>query len=440
MSARSVKPADRKPPPRAGRVTIARIGVEGDGVGRFADGTPAYVPLTLPGEVVTAEPLRTRGDGWLARAAAIEASSESRVVPPCPSFGQCGGCTLQHWRDAEYRAWKAGLLEAALRRAGYDSLPPVGFVPGLPGERRRLDFAIRRDRDRLVLGLHEAGSAAVVDLPHCLVLHPDLTALLAPLRELLPALGAIGREASLVVNLLDSGPDVLLRTDAAVSLADRTVLTDFARAHGVPRLSWALGGALPETLCQFRPAATTLSGVEVRPPPGAFLQAAGEGEAAIVAAVLAGLPPRMTARARLADLYAGCGTLSFALVPRGRVTAFEGDAAASAALQEAANRTGLSGKVESVRRDLARQPLSAKELSSYAAVVLDPPHAGAAAQVAQLAAGRVPVVIYVGCNPATLGRDAAVLRQAGYALSAATAIDQFLWSARLESVCIFHRP
>ncbi|MBS0639650.1 MAG: RsmD family RNA methyltransferase, partial [Proteobacteria bacterium] len=192
-------------------------------------------------------------------------------------------------------------------------------------------------------------------------------------------------------------------------------------------------------LCQFRPAATVLSGVEVRPPPGAFLQATREGEAAIVAAVTAGLPPRLPGRARIADLYAGCGTLSFALAGFARVAAFEGDAASVHALKDAANRAALAGRVEAVQRDLARQPLAAKELAGFAAVVLDPPHAGAPAQVAQIAASSVPTVIYVSCNPATLGRDAAELRQAGYRLTAATAIDQFLWSARLEAVCVFRR-
>jgi 23S rRNA (uracil1939-C5)-methyltransferase len=434
-----LKPAPRKAAPPAATVQIERVGVEGDGVGRLPDGTPVYLPLTLPGEAVLAEPLRSRGDGWLARAAAIEAPAPERVSPPCPVFGQCGGCVLQHWDDAGYRSWKRGLLDMALRRAGFAPLPDIGFLPGLPGERRRMDFAIRRDRGRTVIGLHAAGSADVVDLPHCLVLHPRLMALMDPLRQLLGGLDAIRREASLVVNLLDAGPDILLRTDADPSLTDRTSLTAYAQKNNVPRVSWARGNGQPETICLFRPAATGLSGVEVRPPPGAFLQATQEGEAAIIAAVLAGLPAKLTARARVAELYAGCGTLSFALAGRARVSAFEGDAAAIGALKEAANRAGLTGRVEASQRDLARQPLSAKDLSAFAAVVLDPPHTGAAAQVGQIAASIVPVVIYVGCNPATLSRDAAMLRQGGYALVAATAIDQFLWSARLESVCVFQR-
>jgi len=147
----------------------------------------------------------------------------------------------------------------------------------------------------------------------------------------------------------------------------------------------------------------------------------------------------LPARARIADLYAGCGTFSFPLAGRARVAAYEGDAAALGALRAATNTAGLAGRIEPLHRDLVRQPLSAKELSGFAAVVLDQAHAGAGIQIPQLATSRVARVIYVSCNPASLSRDAAMLRGAGYALLSATPIDQFLWSARLESVCVFAR-
>jgi 23S rRNA (uracil1939-C5)-methyltransferase len=426
----------RKPPP-ASVIGIDRIGSEGDGIGRLPDGVSLYVPLTLPGEKVLARSVRSIGDGWLAAAEAIEERSAARVEPPCQHFGRCGGCVLQHWRDAEYRDWKAGLLSFALRQAGFTVPDPLPFHPGLPGERRRIDFAVRRAGGRIILGLHGPRSTEVVDLTDCLVLHPVLMALMAPLRSLLSGLRAVKRAASLVVNLLDAGPDLLLRTDSALTLDDRTALTAFAHRYDLPRVSCAEAGGTPETICLLRPAVTALSGVTVRPPPGAFLQATAEGEAAIVQAVLTGLPARIVNKTRVAELYSGCGTLTFALAGAVRVAAFEGDAASVAALTQAINQGGLAGRIEATQRDLARQPLSVKELAGFAGVVLDPPHAGAAAQIGQIAAAGVPVVVYVNCNPATLGRDAKVLRAAGYRLDAVHAIDQFLWSARLESVCIF---
>ena len=147
------RPAKRRPVtlPPAQAVTVDRVGVEGDGIGRLAGGAPVYLPLTLPGESILAAPLRQRGDGWLAQAQRIESASEARVAPPCPAFGRCGGCVLQHWREADYIAWKRDLLAAALRRSGYDAVPDIAVVRGLPGERRRLDFAIRRDRGATVI-------------------------------------------------------------------------------------------------------------------------------------------------------------------------------------------------------------------------------------------------------------------------------------------------
>jgi 23S rRNA (uracil1939-C5)-methyltransferase len=279
----------------------------------------------------------------------------------------------------------------------------------------------------------------VVDLTGCLILHPALMALIQPIRALLADLQAFRREASVIINLLDAGPDLLLRTDTELTLPDRAALTAFARAHGLPRVAAASGTSPPETICLLRPAVTTLSGTSVSPPPGAFLQATTEGEQAITDAVLRGLPGKLTRGSRVAELYAGCGTLTFALAKTIRVAAYEGSAEAFAALKHAVNHAVLAGRIEPVRRDLSRQPLSAKELAAFTAVVLDPPHVGAAAQIAQIATSGVPTVIYVSCNPATLSRDARALRGAGYRLEAATAIDQFLWSPRLESVCVFRR-
>lgn len=296
-----------------------------------------------------------------------------------------------------------------------------------------MDLALRRTGAGVIVGLHRARSAEVVDISVCEVLDPALAALIAPLRRMVAEVSGLRRQGSAVVNLLDSGTDLLLRTDAPLKLPDRLALTAFARAHGLPRVSWAPRDDAPEPVCILRPPVVTLSGVAVAPPPGAFLQASAAGEAAIVAAVLAGLPAPMPPRARIAELYAGCGTLTFALARHARVCAWEGDSATLAALGAAARQAGLA--IEARQRDLARQPVT--ELAGFAAAVLDPPHAGAPAQVAAIAAARVPCVVYVSCNPAALARDARSLAAGGYRLTGVTPIDQFLWSARVESVAVF---
>ncbi len=410
---------------------VGAVGLDGDGIATLPDGT-LYLPATLPGERVRATPDAPRGPSRPAGSFELIEPSPDRVEPPCPHFPTCGGCTLQHWAAAPAAAWKSARVADALRRAGFDPQPgPVAVTP--PLARRRMDLAIRRTPGGDVLvGLHRHRSPEVVDLHACLVLHPALFALAAPLRTLMPRLRGFRREASAIANLLDTGPDLLLRTDASLDTADHTLLASFARTHGIPRIAWALGNGLSETACALAPATLTLGGATLSPAPGAFLQASREGEAAIVAAVLAGLPPRMKPRARIVELFAGYGTLSLPLATRAHVTAYEADAPACAALRQAS-----AGRIDVQRRDLQRQPPQPRELAGNACAVLDPPWAGAGAPLASLAAARIPRIIYVGCNPVALGRDAAVLHAAGYRLLATSVIDQFLWSARVEAVVVF---
>ncbi len=422
----------------ARRFTIARLGAAGDGVAETAEG-PVFIAGTLPGEVLTAEPLGRRGEGQAARLLGIEVPSADRVTAPCPHFlTECGACALQHMAMPPYAAWKRGRLVEALARAGLAETPVAEMVLAAPGTRRRADLALRRlPGGAVALGFHARGSAAVADLATCHVLDPRLVALFRPLREVLKRLAALKREGSAVLNLLDSGPDLLLRTDGPLDAPQRALLAAFGLAHGLPRIAWARGEATPETAAQSGPVRLRLGSAEVAPPPGAFLQAAPAGEAAIVAAVLAALPAKPKARGPIADLYAGVGTLSFPLAARGRVSAFEGDAAAVAALDAAARKAG--GQVQAIRRDLAYRPLLPAELKPFAAVVLDPPYNGAAEQVAQLARSSVAHVVYVSCNPVALARDAAVLAAAGFRGTLATPVDQFPWSPHLECVMGFAR-
>lgn len=413
------------------------MGADGDGVAALPDGTALFLPDTLPGELVQPGALTRRGEGWTAEAV-VQEPSVDRIAPPCPHFGPCGGCTLQHWRDDAYAGWKMAQLADALRRMGApEPSPPLARTP--PAARRRMDLAIRREGPAIRIGLHRRRSREIVDMQACPVLHPTLFALVQALRPVLLRLAGLRREGSAVVNLLDSGPDLLLRTDAPLTAPDRVLLTALAHAHGLPRISWEAGAArggtgLTEPACTLRPATTAFSGVTTPIPPGAFLQASREGEAAIVAAVLAALPEGLAAKARIVELFAGTGSITHALATRGRVQAYEGDAAAYEALRRAANP-----RVVATRRDLARQPLQAAELKGAGAIVLDPPHGGALAQMPALAASGVPI-IYVSCNPAALARDGRMLLQAGYEVASAAAIDQFLWSARVESVVAFRPP
>ena len=108
-----------------------------------------------------------------------------------------------------------------------------------------------------------------------------------------------------------------------------------------------------------------------------------------------------------------------------------------AALDRAWRDTPNLKRVTSEARDLFRRPLLPDELAKVDAAVIDPPRAGAAAQIAELAQAQVPVIAHVSCNPATFARDAATLIAAGYSLDFVQPVDQFRWSTHVELVGAF---
>ncbi len=416
---------------------VDALGADGDGILRDR-GATWFVPYVLPGE-------RVRVHAGERQAAVLEAvlqASPERTTPPCGLFGRCGGCALQHMGSASMAAFKGGLVQDALGQAGFARPDDTVHTRTAPRSRRRVDLALRRTASGLLIGLHARAGPdrdAVVDLTECHVLEPLLFALIGTLRPVLLRLACLRGTGSLLVNLLDSGPDLLLATDVPPDSADRTRLAELAREARIPRIAWRplKGDSLAaETVCSTGPVHHDLSGTRVRPPPGAFLQASREGEAAIVAAVLAGLPASLPRSARIVELFAGCGTLSLALAARARVLAVDGQKDAVACLREAAS--GL--RLETLHRDLVRQPLLAAELARAAVIVLDPPFAGAGPQMREIARSGAARVIMVSCNPRGLRQDSAMLHEAGYRLERLAVIDQFLWSSGVESVAVFAKP
>jgi 23S rRNA (uracil1939-C5)-methyltransferase len=250
--------------------------------------------------------------------------------------------------------------------------------------------------------------------------------LVGPLRTLLGTL--LGRKApgEVRLTLCDQGVDVALSGVSAEGLAAAEALTTFAERHSLARLSIDEGFG-PEARYEPRPATVTLSGTPVALPVGAFLQATEDGERALVASVLEAVgEPR-----RSADLFAGLGTFTLALP--GQVYAAE--AARDALLALKAVRP--SQPVE--HRDLYRRPLTTEELGNFDAVVLDPPRAGAEAQVRELAASSAPQIAYVSCNSATFARDAKLLVDGGYKLVWVRPVGQFRWSTHIELAAAFRR-
>ncbi len=416
-------------------MAIDQIGGRGDGVGQAGD-KRIYVPFTVPGDKVLVRLGATLGDGFEGRLVKLLSEGPGRTAPPCRHFGDCGGCALQHVEGARYLAWKHDMVVSALKRRGLPLDGLEAIRPAEPRTRRRADFsAVRREED-LLLGFHARGEGRVVHLKECHVVLPEIVALLPALREALTALLRPADKADIVVNALDDGLDILIVTTAPLGQGGKKRLSALAEGLGVVRVSRRHPSeARAETLVERGRAAIAFGGVKVEVPPGAFLQATRAGEAELTEIVRAGVG----AAKRVADLFCGAGTFSFALASGGASVFAVDEAPRLVQAVEGAAKAAKLARVTAKVRDLIARPLAAQELNEFDAVVFDPPRAGAQAQALALAKSRVPTVVAVSCEPGTFARDAQILAKGGYKLKRVVPIDQFLWSPHVELAAVFKR-
>lgn len=392
---------------------IERIAAKGDGI--TASGR--HVARSAPGDIV-------RADGTVE-------PGPHHVTPPCRHFGTCGGCQLQHLDEAALAGF---VFDRVSHAASSQGLGPVDTAPAWlspPFSRRRATLHAVNGGGGPLIGFREGGSHRIVGLSECPVLAPELFEAVTRIRALL-ARRKGKYAADIELTLADQGVACGIKGLTFEGLADAEALFDFARESGFARLTVDEGYG-PETRWEPEPVTITLSGVPVPLPPGAFLQATQDGEAALVAAATEWL-----AGARIvADLFSGLGTFSFALAGPAKVLAAEASRDAHLACKSAA---ALSGKpVHALHRDLFRNPLQPDELDRFEAVLLDPPRAGAREQARLLAGSTVARVVYISCNPSSWARDAAMLVDGGYRLNALRPVGQFRWSTHVELASFFTR-
>ena len=402
------------------RLAIARLGHRGDGIADSPAGS-IYVPYTLPGETIETEPWPGHPDRrHLVR---VDAASPERIEPICPHFGTCGGCALQHWETARYRAWKRELLVTALQQAGIEA--SVEDLVDAHGEgRRRAVFHARRGaRDILQVGFAAFSTHHIVPIDHCPILAPDLAGAIEAAWDIAETL-ASAKPLDIQATATDAGLDVDVRGSGPLNATQSVALARLAENRRLARLT-----RHGELVARRTQPTVRMGRAAVPLPPGAFLQATTAGEEALARLVAAHVGDARS----VADLFCGVGPFALRLAERAKVTAADSDEAAIAALREAAKTPGLK-PIVGEKRDLFRRPMLAQELARLDAVVFDPPRQGAEAQARALAASKVPVIVAVSCNAATFARDVKILLDAGYRLTAATPVDQFRYSAHVEIV------
>ena len=333
-----------------------------------------------------------------------------------------------------YAAMKRDMVTAALARAGLSEVQVNQPVEVPEYSRRRAVFKLRKMERGIEVGFHAAKSHTIVDMRQCLVLTPALFTLVDTLRSALAPVMNNGETAEAHVTEADNGLDLSFRWARKLTSSLTADLAKAFSGKGIVRVI-----VNNEIVREEAQPFVMLAGAEVLLPPIAFLQAARQGERALQAHVLALAQSGRSAAKNIADLFAGLGTFSLALARSARVHAIEQDAASLSALAASVRNTAGLKPVTTERRDLFKQPLSATELKPFDMIVLDPPRAGAEAQIREVAKSDLRRIAYVSCDAGSFARDAATLLKAGFEPGPITPIDQFRYSGHIEMVGSFMR-
>ena len=406
---------------------IDHVGYFGDGVAPLLGGN-IYVPYTLGGETV--EVAEVHGHPDRRKLVDVKQASPQRIAPFCPHFSVCGGCAIQHWEAGAYQAWKRNVVVETLAQAGLTT-EVSALVDAHGSGRRRITLHARMGtHEVLKVGYAAANSHDIIPIDHCPILDPALGGAIDAAWAIAEALKPVRKPLDIQFTATRGGLDVDVRGSGPVSAAMTAKLSAIAQAHRLARLT-----RHGELVLLRNPPVIAMGKAQVTLPPGSFLQATDAGEEALAALVL----DHCQKTKHTADLFCGVGPFALRLATKSRVTAFDSDAGAVAALQKAATSTSGLKPVKAEARDLFRRPLVPQELRDYDTVVFDPPRQGAQAQATQLAASKVPVIIAVSCNVTTFARDAKILLDGGYKIERVTPVDQFRHTPHVELVARLSR-
>lgn len=372
----------------------------------------------------------------------------------CEYLKSCGGCPLRDMTEEQYRLLKEskvkGILNAALKQKEYVWEKPL-FLPD--GTRRRAAMAFEFKKGKLVLGFNENHNARILDCTRCLSLTPKINDLLPSLKKFLENLCAISvavktkkknvstyniAKGDILILDADNGIDLVLETDADLNVSHRMEIFEFVNANdNVIRFS-----ARKNSLSEAEPIVEKIKPVikiaqyDIFVAPGTFLQASKEGQNALINKVTEYLG---NVNGNIADLFCGIGTFSYPLAQnvKNKIVSSDVSKPLLKGFQTSINKNMIHN-IEIVEKNLFKYPFTTQELEKFEAVVLDPPRAGAAAQVAELAkvAGGATVVM-VSCNPHSFVNDANVLINGGFKIQKIIMVDQFVYSNHTEMVALF---
>lgn len=432
----------------------------GQGIAREG-GKTIFVEGALPGEQVSWLSYRRKPSFELARVTAIHKAASARVVPRCPHFGVCGGCSLQHADPVLQIATKQRVLEDNLQHIG-NVKPGVVYAP-ISGPtwhyrfRARVSVRLVPKKGGVLVGFHERRSSYIADMTSCSILPKRMSDMLVPLRRLIEGMSQPDRMPQIEMAVGEAQNDaseldivLVLRHLEPLTDADQIQLGAFGQEHGV---RWFLQPGGPATVYPLDPQDSPLLsyhlpnfGLRLDFAPTEFTQVNPQINHALVTRamrLLAAQPGE-----RVADMFCGLGNFTLPIASSGaEVVGVEGSEALVRRAAENATKNNLGHLTSFFAANLFLdcQPVM-ERLGKLDRMLIDPPREGALELVKALPDAEQPrgdaphTIVYVSCNPATLARDAGILVNVkGYVLEGAGIANMFPHTAHVESIAVFRR-
>jgi len=422
------------------------------------DGLVVFVENALPGDRVAATVFRRKRQYAEARAQTILRPSPSRVTPRCEHVAICGGCRFQDLDYAEQLRYKERQVEECLAHLGglAAAVRPVIPAPDPFHYRNKMEFSFGRDASgALTLGLHRRGFFdRSFDLGRCHIARPIASEIVAETRDWAKAEGlepydtrrhtgllrflAVRegiRTGQVMVNLVASAPHASF-AGFAERITRRFPTVASVVLNLTRRKAQIAVGEEERVLAGKDRIEERLGGLEFEISSASFFQTNTEQGERLLETALEGLALEGTER--VLDVYSGTGTFTLPIARRVREAV--GIESSEAAVRDA-ERNAARNRIENVRFVRAEAADALRDEREPAdAVLVDPPRAGLhPAVVRRLIEIGAPRLVYVSCNPATLGRDLALLAASRYRLSWVRPVDMFPHTAHIECVAALAR-
>ena len=414
---------------------IDKLDKSGIGASSMQNKDVYLVPYTLPGETVKANIINKFRSKVYCSNLEILVNSSNRSKNTCNHFTKCGGCLLQHWKYENYRNWKFNSIRQPLLKLT-PNIKILDMISAKNHSRRRAKFFLKQENNSCKIGFKGYKSDTLINIDHCIIIDPDIMELMIELKNSFNTNFLTKEIIVFHVNKLDYGLDILVETKKSLRINDLIKIFKNLKSK-IISIHLQQDNLNPELILFYNKNKLNFGECNVYGliPPAGFFQATKIAENELIKNILNEI---QNSNEYVLDLYSGSGTFTLPLLKEGhKVYSIDNNNNSIQSLLKSSKEQNLFNNFKYNISNLNKEKIESHFFRNFDMVILDPPRAGAIAQVTSLGKSKVKKIIYISCNIQTFLRDSQILLSHGYKIKYILPIDQFLYTSHLEIFSVF---